>query len=144
MPMSGRSKYLLSAMGVVWLVAMISLSSRFLAVEREKKNAERAFTDYSSAVVRHDFEDAYQLCGSEFREAIPYDMFVTQQGILESKYGRIKSVEEIGYKVSSTGEPATWRGVITADFIFENGSARFVLEFRRANAMWLLFGYKEI
>ena len=135
---------MLSAMAVVWLVAMIALSPRFLAVEREKKNVERAFTDYSSMVVRHDFEDAYHICSPQFREAMPYDMFVTQQGILESKYGRIKSVKGIGYKVTSTGEPATWRGVITADFIFEKGSARFVLEFHRADAMWLLFGYKQI
>jgi hypothetical protein len=123
---------------------MIALSPRFLAVEREKKNVEQAFTYYSSAVVRHDFENAYQLCSPEFREAMPYDMFVTQQGILESKYGRIKSVKGIGYKVTSTGEPATWRGVITADFIFEKGSARLVLEFHRENGVWLLFGYKQV
>jgi hypothetical protein len=142
--MSRRLKYLLFAIIIVWLVAMIALSPRFLAVEREKKNVERAFTDYSSAVVRHDFGDAYQLCGSEFRQAMPYEMFVTQQGVLESKYGRIKSVKEIGYRVTSTGEPATWRGVISADFIFENGSPRFVLEFRRESGVWVLFGYRQI
>jgi len=142
--LSRRSQYLLSAIVVVWLVAMIALSPRFLAVEREKKNVERAFADYSSAVVRHYFGDAYRLCSLEFREAMPYDAFVAQQGTVESKYGRIKSVKEIGYKVTSMGEPATWRGVITADFIFENGSARLVLEFHRENGVWLLFGYKQV
>jgi hypothetical protein len=142
--MSRRSKYILSALVLIWLAAMIALSPRFLAVEREKKNVERAFTDYSSAVISHDFGAAYQQCGSEFREAMPYDVFVKQQQTLESKYGGIRSFKEIGYKVTSSGDPAEWRGIITADLTFENGNAKLLLEFHRENGTWVVFGYKQI
>lgn len=129
---------------VAWVGIVIALAPRFRGVQREKIDAERVFTNYFSAVVKHDFVVAYQQCGSEFRQAMPYDDFVSQQESLESKYGSLQNYKELGYNVTSHDDLTEWRAVILADLIFQKGTARFELEFRKENGAWMLFGFKQI
>ena len=141
--MKKQYKYVLWTLGAIWSVAMIALSPQFMAAHRETKSALEAFDGYSSSLVNQRFEEAYQHCGSDFREALPYAQFVSFQQSLQAQFGPLKSVQRSTYHVRGSGTPIRWRAAVDADMIYEKKNLRFQFEFHKEGDHWLLFGSEQ-
>jgi len=129
---------------ILWGTVMLCLSPRFLAIHRESKSVDRTFDQYTSSLVGQRFEVAYQLCGTQFRSAMPYDRFIHVYESLQEEYGPLKSVKRVAYEVRGSGKPLYWRAVVDADFAYEKKTIRFELVFHKEADRWVLFGTEQL
>ncbi len=136
-------KILLLLFGL-WVVLMLALSPQFLAVHRETKGVERTFSQYTDSLVKQRFDEAYMQCGTEFRDAMPYDQFASMYRSLQGEYGPLKSTKRIAYQVHGSGMPMLWRAVVDADLVYEKKSLRFEFVFHKEGDRWVLFGAEQI
>jgi len=102
------------------------------------------FSDLANCLVGHNYEQAYQMGGSDFREALSYEQFVADQKSLEEKYGGIKTIARQTYDVKGSGTPMFWRGDIEADFVYERETIRVEIVFHQENGRWVIFGMKQL
>src|SRR4029077_1484719 len=63
----------------VWVILMIAFSPKLIEAHREVTDAQQLFTGYATSLLNHRYEEAYSFCGSEFRNAMPYDRFAKLQ-----------------------------------------------------------------
>jgi len=136
-------KWLLVVLVAVMLAALAYAIPQFLRLSREAREVDRAFAGYGTALVGQRYADAYRFGGHEFADALSYDQFVQQQRELEQHFGRLKSVQSVGYHISGKGNPYLWSAVIAADFVFEKRTVRFDVALQKENGQWVLYGYKE-
>lgn len=137
-------KYALWTAGGIWAVAMIALSPQFVAARHETKSALAAFDAYSSSLVNQRFDEAYLSCGADFRNAIPYDQFVSLQQSLRERFGPLKSVHRSSYHIHGGGTPMEWTAAIDSDLVYEKKSLRFRFVFHKEGERWVLFGSEQL
>jgi len=137
-------KYGLIILVAIWGTAMIALSPQFIAAHHETMEVLQAFDKYSIALARGQFQEAYQLCGSDFRTAMPFDKFVSVQKSLEAQFGNLSYSKRTTYEVHGKGTPMYWRAVIEADMYYEKKVIRFEFLFHKEGGRWVLYGYEEI
>ncbi len=137
-------KILLGVLGAWALISLVATAPGMIELWRQKKVVERAFSGYAAALVNEKFEEAYGYCGKDFREATPFEAFVSQQRALRSKFGTLKLVKQEGIEVSGRGSPTRWRAVINAGLEYETKTLGFTYEFRFEDGHWTLLGYKQM
>lgn len=130
--------------GGIWIAVMIALSPQFLAAHRETKNVLLTFDHYSAALINQNFDEAYQYCGSDFHEAMPFERFVSIQQSLEGQLGHLRSTRRIAYELQGKGAPKYWKAVIDADMLYERKTLRFQFIFRKESGRWILYGYQQL
>src|SRR5439155_13589630 len=128
--MKNSYKYGMYALGGIWAVVMIALSPQFVAAHRETKNVLQGFDQYSAALVNQQFDEAFTHCGTDFRNAMPFDHFVGIQKSLQAQLGLLKSTRRTSYNVHGKGTPMLWRAVIDADMRYEKKTLRFEFVFK--------------
>jgi hypothetical protein len=137
-------KILLGVLGLLAIVSVIAAGPQLLKLWREKNAVERVFSDYSSALVSGKFEDAYSLCGADFRGVTSLDVFAAQQKDLVSRFGNLKTVKQEGIEVTVNGSPARWTAVVNAGFQYESKTIGFEYSFSYDGVRWTLSGYKQL
>jgi|SRR5271156_970007 hypothetical protein len=142
--MTRRVSYVLWVIGGLWITAMIALAPDFVALHRKTRDVERVFSDFGTALQSRQFDQAYLLCDSDFRRAMPYDKFVAVQQSLEADHGALKFAKQVGYKVDGKGDPIHWKAVIDADLGYEKKTLRFEFMFHEEDGKWVLYGYQEM
>lgn len=142
--MKKQYKYGLYVLGGIWIATMAVLSPQFVAAHRETRAVLQAFDQYSSALATQQFDEAYQHCGADFRNAMPFDQFVIFQKSLESQLGQLKSAKRTAYKVHGNGTPISWRAVIDADMLYEKKPLRFEFVFHKEGGRWVIYGYQQL
>lgn len=103
-----------------------------------------AFDGYSHALVSGDYTRAYQFCGEAFKRSSSFEVFTGKQVELQSRFGRLKAIENKGTYVHGKGSPMEWRAVIEASQLYERGDLRSVCEFHLEDSSWKLFGCKQV
>jgi hypothetical protein len=142
--MKKHYKYGLYAIAGIWVVAMIALAPLFFEAHRETKEVLREFDEYSASLVSQHFDEAYQHCGADFRNATPFDEFVSFHQSLETRLGRLMSVKRSGFNVQGGGTPIVWRAVIDADLVYEKKTLRFEFVYHREDGRWILFATRQL
>ncbi|MGH9727204.1 MAG: hypothetical protein ACRD33_06645 [Candidatus Acidiferrales bacterium] len=142
--MKRRYKITLWTLGGVWVIAMLALTPRFISAHRETDKLQHVFDEYSIALVNHNFAEAYQFCGSDFRRSLSYDQFVAMQEALEKQHGKLKSISLATRDVEGRGTPPYWTAVIHADFVYEGKSLRFEYVFHQEDGRWLIYGGEKL
>jgi len=137
-------KYGLCVLAGIWIVAMTALSPQFVVAHRETKNVLQVFDQYSSALANQQFEKAYQDCGTDFRNAMTFDQFVSIQKSLEAQFGHLKSTKRTAYEVHGKGSPPYWKSTIDADMQYEKRTLRFEFVFHKERGRWILYGYEQL
>ena len=128
----------------VWVILMIAFSPKLIEAHREVTDAQQLFTGYATSLLNHRYEEAYSFCGSEFRNAMPYDRFAKLQMDLEEQYGILKSFKRVGCEVHGKGNPLYWRGVVDGDFVYEKKTLRFEFVFHKDADRWVIYGYEQL
>jgi hypothetical protein len=142
--MKTKTKRILLAILGGWLaVILIFTIPSAIALRRETRNAEGAFRQYTDALVQGQFDKAYEVAGPDFRSQVTAAQFSQQQEQLQERFGRLLSVKQQAWKVSSTGQPEFWTARFSADFFYEKSPRRFEFAFRKDGARWVLYGYEE-
>jgi len=136
-------KYGLWILGGIWIAAMAALSPQFVAAHRETKNVLQAFDQYSFALVNQRFDEAYEHCGADFRNALPFDQFVSIQKSLEAQLGHLRSAKRTSYDVRGKGTPISWSAVVDAKILYEKKSLRFKFLFHKEGDRWIIYGYEQ-
>lgn len=131
---------------LVALICILVIVSSPLAIQSrlETSGLLGDFSEFANSVVTHNYDQAYRMGGSDFREALTHDEFVAEQKDLEEKYGRIKTITRQTYDVKGSGTPTFWRGDIEADFVYERESIRVEIVFHQENGRWVIFGMKQL
>lgn len=123
--MTRPTKFLLWTLGAIGAVGIFLAIPELLNLHRETEDALKAFDTYSAALRNQRFEEAYQQCGGQFREAMNFEQFVRLYGNLESEYGSLVSVKRISYEVHGRGEPMYWRAMLDANFVYQKKTLKF-------------------
>jgi hypothetical protein len=142
--MTRSSKYVLWGLVGIWLVAMLALLPKFVDLHREKSAVLQEFSEYGASLVSQHFEQAYQYCGSAFREAMPYDQFVKLHRDLQEQYGPLTAVARQTYSVHGGGTPMYWKAVIDADFVYQRKTLRFEFVLHKEGERWVIFGAEQL
>lgn len=137
-------KYGILGLAAVWICAMATLSPLFLKAHRETRSLLDVFQRYTTSLVTQHYDEAYQNCGTDFQQAMPYDQFVSLQHSLLSANGRLVSVKRTAYETHGSGSPIYWRGVIDADLAYEQRTIRFEFVFHKEHGRWVLFGAEQL
>jgi hypothetical protein len=139
-------KGILAIVGCSVLVLLgvgLALNGRLMVEAwQQKKQVEQIVQEFGTYVARSDFERAYTLCTSEFRDATPHEEFVRQQLSLCQSNGALKLIQITGLEVEGTGEPAEWVAVVRADMHFHLRTLPLTLELHRPSSGWAINGYK--
>lgn len=142
--MEPKTKRILLALVGGWLLVIaIFTTSGAIVLHRETRAAEKVLQEYTGSLVARQFDEAYELTGPDFRSQTARDDFLVQQLDLEKRFGRLESVKEQGWKVSSTGSPQFWAARFSVDFHYQNDSRRFEFALRKQSGKWMLYGYEE-
>ncbi len=139
----GRKITLWIVLGI-WVAAMLALAPRFISLHHETQSVESVFEDYRLALVHRDFQQAYQLCGDDFRSATSYSRFAAANSSLEERYGPLKSINETAHDVDGKGTPMLWRAFIDADFVYEKKSLHFRLVLNKKGERWQIYGSERL
>jgi hypothetical protein len=123
---------------------MLVLAPRFIQSHREKRLATVRFSEFTNFLIQGNFDQAYKLCGTDFRNAMPYEQFENQQHSFGEMYGRLDSVRVAGYELLAKGTPADWKASFNADFVYAAKTVRFVFELRKEGEQWYVYGYREL
>jgi hypothetical protein len=123
---------------------MVVLSPQFVAAHRETKSVLQVFDRYSASLTRQRFEEAYEYCGADFRNAMSYNQFVSLHQSLQAEFGSLRSVQRSAYDVHGSGTPTYWRAVINADFVYDRKTLKFQYVFRKEKNRWVLFGSEQL
>lgn len=142
--MTSRMQIGLRLIAFVWLVGVIILSPKFIEAHRQSRDLQHVFTVYAMSVLNHNYEQAYGFCSGDFRDAMPFDRFVDLQKHMEQQYGVLRSFKRRAYEVHGKGNPQYWRGVLDADFVYENKTLKFEFVFHKESDRWVIFGYEQL
>jgi hypothetical protein len=142
--MTGQTKYVLLSVIGVWAAILAVLTvPNLVAVGRETRSVEQVFKNYISELIKGEYDKAYEFCGADFRSQLSEAQFSEQQAQLQSRFGRLASINQQGMKVSRTGDPPLWSAQFRADLYYANGPRRFEFAFRKQAGKWVLYGYQE-
>ena len=140
--MTAKTRVTIWILAAVWLAGLAMLAPKFLSISRDTKRVERIFADYGAALVAHHFENAYQLCSPDFQAATSYEQFVNWQDNMETRYGRLKSVERQALKVHCDNAGCT--ATISASLKYENGTVQYKYALHKDGDRWSIFGGQEL
>lgn len=138
-----RKSILFASLGVLALVSLIATAPLMFNLVRNTWAVKHTFSDFAAALVNNQLETAYSYCGQDFREATPFQGFVSQQRALRSMFGNLKVVKLEEYDVQGRGVPARWTAVIKAGQEYESRTVGFTYVFHREDDRWVLFNYKQ-
>lgn len=139
--MKKQYKYAICAVACAWAAITIVALPQLIEANREEKNFLKAFDRYSSALVSHNFPEAYKYCGTEFQDAMTLEQFVSFQESFETKFGHLRAVKRTAYHIR--GENGSWKANISADLSYEKKTATFYFVFCKEYGQWVVFGAEE-
>jgi len=142
--MTRQTKYIFLAVVGAWVAILAILTvTNLIAVGRETKSVEQVFKNYIAELIKGEYDQAYEFCGADFRLQLSKAQFSEQQKQLQSRFGRLVSINQQGIKISGTGDPPVWSAQFRADLNYANGPRRFEFAFRKQAGKWVLYGYEE-
>jgi hypothetical protein len=143
--MKKPTKYVIIAVVSIWLLALaVVLGPKIVQVWRDTSAVETVFDNFTTDLLKREFDTAYGLGGPEFHSALSKDEFLHQQESLEGKFGHLLSVKRQGMHISESGDPVFWRAEFEADYRYEKSTRRFRFAFRKNAGKWVLFGYEDL
>lgn len=142
--MKRRYKYPLIGLGIVWLLAILSLIPRFIELRGETREVLGDVSGYSNGLVSQQYAEAYQYSSKDFRVALPYNAFVALYQGLQGKYGTLKSVKRQSYEVNGHGTPMVWKAVVDEDFVYEKETIRFEFVLHKEDGHWAISSAEEL
>jgi hypothetical protein len=123
---------------------MLSLTPKFIRLHYETRGALQNISEYCNSLADQQYPQAYRFAGEAFRQALPYDKFVTLYEGLERRYGTLKTVSRKGYQVNGHGSPTVWRAVVDEDFVYEKGTIRFEFVLHKERDHWTIFSAEQL
>ena len=111
---------------------------------RESISFERTFNQFSGALVRKQYDEAYGQCGTDFHHAMTYDQFVQYYSSLEKQYGPLKSYKTASSHATGQGTPTVWRGVMDAEFVYEKKTLGFEFVLYKEGDRWVLVSIEQL
>jgi hypothetical protein len=131
--------------GVGVLVLVFALTAPLMyEAWQQKRTVDQEFQHWSDAMVRRDYETAYSMTGSDFREAVPFDQFLEVQRRFSSQFGQLTKVKRLKTDVQGSGTPMEWVAVIKAELQGSEKTSEWLFEFHLEGGHWRLFGYKQL
>jgi len=128
----------------IWLIAMVGTAPEIATAVRQKRNVERTFVSFSSALVSNNLETAYEFSGSEFRSKASLSDFTGHQEALQKRFGKLNQIKEQSIRINVHRSPPIQTAVIAANHEYETQTLAFVYEFHYEDGKWKLYGYKEM
>lgn len=130
-------------LGGIWVIAMVLAAPLIVTAIQQRSLVLQEFDQFSRALVEGRLQDAYTYCGSGFRAQTTFDEFVAVVNTLRLRHGSLNSVRQKGVTMSVRESEKDWAAIIKADFQFEKATRRVILEYRREDGRWVVFGFKE-
>jgi hypothetical protein len=145
--MTARNKYILGtiigALATIWIIAMIALFPLFRQARAETRLVQQTMEEYTSAMIAGRFDEAYNFCDAEYRDATPYEQFLQHQQFLQQKHGKLLSVKRVWYRVQGSGEPARWNAEGNWEFRYERQTLELKFALHKESDRWVIFGSVE-
>jgi hypothetical protein len=126
---------------IVACAFLIAVTPMFIYIFLQAHAANKAFADFSQALIAKDYSQAYRLTDTEFQSAMDEEAFINQQTWLCSKLGELTSVHQDSFDTKELH--GVWSSDISANFVFGRAERKFDFTLKKRGTAWKVFGYKE-
>jgi hypothetical protein len=141
---NSRRKLLVGlTIGVILLGCVTALVVMGLKrVEGNFRKPSDALTLYTDALIRKDYQGAYNMASPQFRADNSFDALLQYHAKLTDSLGALKSVKQSAWKVDTENDVFFAR--IRVDLQFERGSQAFQFTLRKEDGTWRVLKYGKL
>ncbi len=139
---SRRHKIVIGAAALQVLILMIC-APRMVRVARAGLEFSAIFGQYASSIRVGDFERAYKMTSSDFRQVTDYAEFVRLYQSFSAKLGKLRSIERGPMRLEAPGSSAYVYAAADASFHYDRGDVVFRFWFKKSSGVWQLVATEE-
>ena len=132
-----RKKIIVSVLVATAIPMAIVFAGLFLKLHE----ADKAFGNFSGALVAKNFGEAYALTSPELRATTDYKSFVEIHQGLNSRFGDLNRIAVDQSEVKDEGD--AWYATVNAEMIFPRGHLPFTFILKKEHREWKVYSYHQ-